>query len=53
MFTKESKQEVGVMGVSWHKGFVGILSFSLSAYDFTQKNTICTKVLGVNFKKTI
>ena len=28
---------VGEMGVSWHMGFVGTLSFSLSAnYDFTK-----------------
>ena len=29
---------VGETGVSWHMGFVGILSFSLSAnYDFTKE----------------
>ena len=46
---------IGEMGVSWHMGFVGTLSFSLSAnYDFTTeyhlyKGTNNTNVYTISF----
>ena len=42
---------LGEMGVSWHVGFVGTLSFSLSATHvimILQKNTIGTNYKGTN-----